>query len=49
MVIPKHNDSILRIPYMNDSINFSEADMKDEEQKTQNLKELFIAQQAEVK
>ena len=39
---PKLNDSILKIPYLNESINFTETDMKDEEQKTQNMKDLFI-------
>ena len=43
-MLPKQNDSILKMPYLNDSINFTETDMKDEEEKTQNLKELFIPQ-----
>ena len=41
-MLPKENDSILKIPYLNDSSNFTESDRKDEEHKTKNLKDLFI-------
>ena len=41
-MMQKPNDSILKIPYLNDSINFTEMDMKDEEQKNKNMKDLFI-------
>ena len=39
---PKKNDSILKIPYLNDSIMFTERDNNREEEKTAKLKELFI-------